>query len=338
MSRYDEPQLERLLRAALDSEARRLEPAGDGLAKIRERVSRRRRWASWLTPTLALAGAAAVVAALVAAPAYLTGSGHQPLLVDQAAPDRAVELSPPTSPASPAPASTAPPAPAAGTSLSGPWGTPIAGDRDLPDRVAIWPYPSRRIGHDRSDADVANGKYPNLTDAGQTAVDFVASYVGSDQQLTAVRAGPAGAGVQMLVQRKDSAGTAVPVSNVVLVRVRKADDSPYVVLAASRAGLGDTLAFSPLPQLAGTDPLTVTGTLRRAAGTTGGAVRVALREPGSGEDLGLGTASPTDLSPALTWSVELAPFRALTTSGVVAAWTTDADGNVEEFVAAPITE
>jgi hypothetical protein len=335
MSRYDEPELERLLRAALDGEARLLEPAGDGLTKIRERVGRRR-WASWLKPTLGLVGAAAVVAALIAAPSYLTGSGEKPLLVDQAAPSEEVELSPPV----PLDAGPTSPSPSAGASPTGPWGTPIGGDRELPDRVAIWPYPSRRIGHDRADSDVANGRYPNLTDPGQTAVDFVASYVGSDQALSATRVGPAGAGVQMLVQRADANGHKVPVSTVNLIRVRKADDSPYVVLTASRGGLGDTLAFAQLPQLAGTKPVTVTGSVRRPAGTTRRpTVRVALREPGSGEDLGLDTASAGQATgPIQTWSVDLSPFRELASSGVVAAWTTDADGNVQEFVAAPITQ
>jgi hypothetical protein len=333
MSRYDEPELERMLRAALDDEARRQEPTGDGLTRIRERVGSRRRWVNWLKPTLALAGAAAVGAALVAAPSYLTSGGDRPVLVDGAAPDREVQLSPPAPTGSP----TSVPSPTA--SPSGPWGTPIGGDRDLPDRVAIWPYPSRRIGHERADSDVSSGRYPDLADPGQTAVDFVASYVGSDQGLTATRLGPAGPGVQMLVQRRDARGEKVPVSNVFLVRVRKADDSPYVVLGASRSGLGDSLAILPLPRLAGTASLTVTGNVRRPAGAAGPTLRIALREPGSGEDLGLGTASLTGSggSPQ-TWSVELAPFRKLSSSGVVAAWTTSADGRVQEFVAAPITQ
>jgi hypothetical protein len=344
MSGYDEPELERMLRAALDGEARRLEPAGDGLTKIRERVRRRRRWASWLKPTLALAGAAAVAATLVVAPSYLTSGTDRPLLVDQAAPSREVELSPSaplTAAAStqPSTAATATPSQPPTTTPSGPWGTPIGGDRDLPDRLAIWPYPSRRIGHDRADSDVATGRYPDLSNPGRTAVDFVASYVGSDQQLSATRLGPAGAGVQMVVQRKDVDGHSVPVSNVYLVRVRKADDSPYVVLGASRAGLGDSLAIFPLPRLAGTDPLTVTGNARQPAGGTQPTVQVALREPGSGENLGLGTATLKDgADPVVTWSVELAPFRKLTTTGTVAAWTTDIDGNVQDFVAAPITQ
>lgn len=333
MSRYDEPELERLLRAALDGEASRLEPAGDGLTKIRARVHRRRR-ISWVKPTLALAGAAAVVATLIVAPNYLTQGSDRPQLVDQAAPSRPVELSPSVAPRSAAATSTAP-ATVAGP--SGPWGTPIGGDQDLPDRVAIWPYPSRRTGHDRADSDVASGKYPNLTDPGRTAVDFVASYVGSDQGLTATRFNRADPGVQMLVQRKDAAGRTVPVSNVFLVRVRKADDSPYVVLGASRGGLGDSLAVFPVPRLAGTAPVTVTGSVRRPAGSTLPTVRVALREPGSGEDVGLSTATPAGTGPPQSWSVELAPFRELAGSGVVAAWTTDADGFVQEFVATAIT-
>jgi hypothetical protein len=336
VSSYDERELERMLRTALESEARRQEPAGDGLTMIRERVRNRRRWARWLKPTLALAAAAAVVTALIAAPPYLTSGGAKPALVDAAAPSRQVELSPPS--ATPAPATPTPSPTPQSAGPSDPWGTPIAGDRDLPDRVAIWPYPSRRIGHDRADSDVAAGRYPNLADPGQTAVDFVASYIGSEQGLTATRMGRADPGVQMLVQRRDAKGATVAVSNVFLVRVRKADNSPYVVLGASRVGLGDSLAIFPLPRLSGTATFTVTGNIRRPAGTDGPTVRVSLREPGSTDDLGLGTAPPAASgSSPRTWSVELAPFRQLASSGVVAAWTTDTEGHVQEFVAAPIT-
>jgi hypothetical protein len=84
--------LEQLLRSALDAEARRLEPAGDGLAKIRTRVQKKHGWAKWWKPTLALAGAAAVGVAVVAAPSYLTASGNdKPGLADPAAPGSSVD-------------------------------------------------------------------------------------------------------------------------------------------------------------------------------------------------------------------------------------------------------
>jgi hypothetical protein len=333
----DDRDLERLLRSTLDDEVRRHgEPAGDGLARIRERAQKRRRWSGWMKPTLALAGAAAVGAALVAAPQYLTGSRDKPGLVAGAL-DHPAELSPSVSPS--------------GTTLtpSSSWGPPIGGDQTLPDRIAIWPYPSRKIGHEKADADVASGRYPDLADAGQTAVDFVASFVGGRDRLSATRIGPAGGGVAMQVQRKDGNGEVLPVSNVFLLRVRAADDSPYVVLGASRAGMGDTLTLASPPRLNGTATVTVTGTVRSttpdpspgpgAIPTSKTIIRVSLREPGSSEDLGLGgtTAAPT-AGTVQTWSVDLSPFRKLTGSGVVAAWTTDEKGSVAEFVAAPISQ
>lgn len=331
MSRYPDDELERLLRGALEETARRVEPAGDGLVRIRERVQGRQRWTRFLAPTLALAGAAAVIIGIVLAPTYLTGSRTVPGLVG--AGGQPAQLS--DSPSTPSGA-TATPSTGPSPTGSGPWGTPIAGNVDLPDRTAVWPYSSRKAGYERADADVASGKYPNLADAGRTAVDFVASFVGPDQKLSATRLGPSGPGVQMVVQRTDADGRTVPVSNVFLVRVRKADDAPYVVLGASRAGLGDSLSLFPVPALAGTETFEVTGNVRRPAGAADPTVRLALREPGSTEDLGLGSAAVRLAgAPVRTWRAEFAPLRSLPGTGVVAAWTLDDQGRVAEFVAAP---
>jgi hypothetical protein len=106
--------------------------------------------------------------------------------------------------------------------------------------------------------------------------------------------------------------------------------------------MGDTLTLAPPPKLNGTATVTVTGAIRRTSIDPSlmskPTIRVQLREPGSSEDLGLGrtTASPVGAAQQ-TWSVELFPFRTLTSSGVVAAWTTDEEGSVAEFVAAPIS-
>lgn len=332
MSEHEDRELDRLLRRALTEEASRLEPAGDGLVKIRQRVRGRRRWSRWAMPTLALAGAAALVAALVAAPSYLIGHGGRPALVGPAG-----QPAPLSEPAATSPGATGTAVP---SGPSSPWGTPIAGDRSLPDRVAVWPYPSRRVGYQRADADVASGRYPDLVDPGRTAIDFVASYVGSAQGLSAVSLGPSGPGLQVLVQRGRPEQAPQPVSNVYLVRVRKADNSPYVVLGASRSRLdspAESLTLAPPPTLSGTAAFTVGGTVRRPAGGPDPTIRVALREPGSTEDLGLGSTTATMAGePAQRWNVELSPFRRLTSSGAIAAWTVDGDGLVLEFVAAPI--
>jgi hypothetical protein len=56
------------LRDLLRSEASTINPAGDGLARIRERVARRRRARSWLLPSAAVATAAAAAAFVLLAP------------------------------------------------------------------------------------------------------------------------------------------------------------------------------------------------------------------------------------------------------------------------------
>jgi len=319
-SEYDDRDVERLLRATLREEADRLHPAGDGLTRIRERVVNRRRWLTWLTPFVALAGAAAVIAAVVAAPSYLTGSGTR---------DRPAQPGGQPAPASPAPT----PTPTQGP--PGSLGTPYGGDDNLRDMLTVWPYPSRRIGYERADAEAQT--YPNLSRPDLTAVDFVASFVGDKQGLSARRYDAYPPGVRMLVVRETATGE-VPVSLVFLVRVRFGNDAPYVVVGASRAGITaqDSLTISPLPTVPGTAAFRVTGLARRNQGLADRTVIVQLRDPGSTEVLAQQSAPVRFGESALrTWTADLTPLRALPSTGVVAAWTSDADGMVQEFVAAP---
>jgi hypothetical protein len=318
MTRDDERDLEQLLRAALREEAERQHPAGDGLTRIRERAAGRRRWRTWLTPALALAGAAAVITVAVAAPSYLTGSGSRPTLVQ-----------PGGQPAPPAPGPQTPaPTP---TGL----GTPYGGSDNLRDMVTVWPYPSRRIGYERADADVRT--YPNLSRPDLTAVDFVASFVGDAPQLSARRHDAYPPGIRMLVVRKTDTGE-VPVSLVFLVRVRIGNDAPYVVVGASRAGITeqDSLTVSAPPRVAGMAGFTVSGLARGNQGLGDRTVTVQLREPGSTEVLAQQSAPVRFDGAALReWTAVLTPLTALPSTGVVAAWTLDSGGMVQEFVAAP---
>jgi len=319
-SEYDDRDVERLLRATLREEADRLHPAGDGLTRIRERVVNRRRWRTWLTPLVALAGAAAVIAAVVAAPSYLTGSGSK---------DRPAQPGGQPAPASPAPS----PTPTQGP--PGSLGTPYGGDDNLRDMLTVWPYPSRRIGYERADAEAQT--YPNLSRPDLTAVDFVASFVGDKQGLSARRYDAYPPGVRMLVVRETATGE-VPVSLVYLVRVRLGNDAPYVVVGASRAGITDqdSLTISPLPTVPGTAAFRVTGLARRNQGLADRTVILQLREPGSTEVLAQQSAPVRFGEFALrTWTADLTPLQAPRSTGVVAAWTSDADGMVQEFVAAP---
>jgi hypothetical protein len=325
-SEYDDRDVERLLRATLRDEADRLHPAGDGLARIRERVAGRRRWRTWLTPLVALAGAAAVITAVVAAPSYLTGSGSK---------GRQVQPGGQPAPASPAPTSPPPTTPTPTRAPQGSLGTPYGGDDNLRDMLTVWPYPSRRIGFERADAEAQT--YPNLSRPDLTAVDFVASFVGDKQGLSARRYDAYPPGVRMLVVRDTPSGE-VPVSLVFLVRVRFGNDAPYVVVGASRAGITkqDSLTISRPPAVRGTAAFRVSGLARGNQGPGDRTVIVQLREPGSTEVLAQ-QAAPVRFGgfPMRTWTADLTPLQALRSTGVVAAWTSDADGMVQEFVAAP---
>jgi hypothetical protein len=317
--------LERLLRAALREEADRTHPAGDGLIRIRERVAARRRWRVWMIPALALTGAAAVIAAAVAAPGYLTGSGKQPRLVMPAG-----------QPSAPSPTGSPTGSPTAGQPYGAP-GTPYGGDATLRDMVTVWPYPSRRTGFEHADQDVQAGLYPRLTDPAATAVDFVAAFVGGEQDLTARKYDAYPPGIRELVVRRTDTGE-VPVSLVYLVRVRTGDDAPYVVVGASRIGISDkdSLTISKLPTVLGTAAFTAHGIARPLDGVGDRTVTVQLREPGSTEVLAQQSAPiRLDGHPQQEWTAELTPFRPLTGTGVVAAWTLDDTGKVVEFVAAP---
>lgn len=203
-----EDDLEGLLRRSLGAEADRIEPAGDGLRRIRERTARTRNWSRWRVPALALAGAAAAVAALVAAPSLL------PSLQPSGRPAGAPS-------AAPTPGST--PIPGAGVN----------------DVRTVWPYGSRAEGFRRAGADEAARTYGDLTKPDQVAVRFVGSYVGT-RSLAAVSLGAYLAGLRMEVTRDG-----VPVSLVYLVRVRVGDDAPYVVVDAEAPASALTVARVP---------------------------------------------------------------------------------------------
>ena len=188
-------ELEELLRRSLHAEVEQVEPSTDGLRRIRERTVRpaRVRW-KWRTPVLVLAGAAAVVAALVAAPSVLP-SLTSPVRTTAAAP---------TSP--------------------GPTPIPGAGVNDM---RTVWPYATRADGFRHAPADQAAGTYGDLTKPDRVALRFVASSLGP-QSLTARSRGAHLAGIGIEVSRAGA-----PISLVYLVRVRVGDDAPYVVVDAA---------------------------------------------------------------------------------------------------------
>ncbi|MFL6130299.1 MAG: hypothetical protein ACJ73E_14705 [Mycobacteriales bacterium] len=314
MSRPDR-ELEALLRQALAEEAGRVQPAGDGLARIRQRTDRSRGWARWRMPALALAGTAALLAAIVAAPSLLPGLDRTPGITPGAPGASGVPGG-----STPAATATSAPAPVQSTAIAG------AGVNDV---QTVWPYPSRRVGYTDAEQDVAAGRYPDLTRPDVAAVAFVESYVGPDQPLTAVSAGRWKAGLRMDVRRGG-----VPVSVVYLVRVRVGNDAPYVVVEATSADRQPVLVLDPPPRLDGTATLTVGGTLRRYPGNAAPALTVQLRDPGRDEPLATARAAVTGSAENRRWSARLVPDRpGAAPTAAVAAWITDPDGAVTQFVA-----
>ncbi len=317
----DDRDLEALLRRALADEASRVEPAGDGLRLIRERTgARRTRWARWGAPALALAGAAAVILAIAVLP-RLTPDGRG---ANVPAADGTATPAPTTSPPAPTagPADlTAPPTSLLPTPPSpdpAPSPVQIPGAR-VADMATIWPYPSRGVAYAQAERDIEQGVVPDLTRPGVAAVAFVESYLGADQDLTAVSAGAWQAGLRMEVRRGDA-----PVSLVYLVRVRVGDDAPYVVVDAVAPG-SLTLVQPAGPGLLD-QYLTAEGTKH-----SDGRLDVDLRGPGADR----ATAAVSGTVGAGTWSARLGRQPG-TRVEVVAAWTTDDDGDVIGFAATPV--
>ena len=252
--------LEALLRRALADEAGGIEPAGDGLRRIRERTARpgwRTRWSRWSTPALALVGATAVLAAVTVLPRLLPAEAPAPPAApaptalpspDEPTPTAPIPAGPPDLVATAPSLMATPPTPAPAPSAVLIPGAGVA------DMATIWPYASRGVGFAEAEQDIADGTVPDLTRPERAATAFVRSYLGSDGELTAVSVGAWQAGLRMEVRRGD-----VPVSLVYLVRVRVGNDAPYVVVDAFAPG-----SLTLLPPVA---PRVLDGELT-AGGTT----------------------------------------------------------------------
>jgi len=337
-------EMEDLLRHALNDAAARIHPAGDGLERVRERAARRRRRLLWARPSLTVATATVLVALAATLPLYLRSTGADG---DRAAlgsasgrthPTTSRPTSPPSASVSSAPVgSTTPDATVQGSPLA----TRTAPD-SLPDMTTVWPYGSRHEGSRRADQDVADSVHPVLRDPRMTAVKFIQSFVGTTDPLMADEDAPLAAGIGVTVFRKSADGDREPVSLVYLVRVRKGDDAPYVVVDAStppQAGDPDSMSIQPGP-LKGVAPLNVTGTVNPAPPDPQiASVHVELREPG--QDQTLASQSPAltadpNQTPQQSWIATLTPIRPLSTpTGTVAAWTVDAQNHLLSFVAVP---
>lgn len=256
-------ELDRLLRDTLESEALSYEPRGDGLTKIRSRITARRARRRWLVPSLAMAAVAAAVAGVIVIPGLL--------------PDR--HSSAPTPGHSTAPTPSGSPAPSTSPSTTA---------SPLPDFATLWPYQSRSAAAASEPADVASGRRPYLTDAKQTALRFVSDYLGFNDPLEVIRTQPMEAGVGVVLGNRNPNNQLYQITTIYLVRVQKADTSPYVVARADA------------PMLRLTDVSPGQAGIVVASGTVGGpheAVLVRLltanaREAAAGNDGSVGALFP----------------------------------------------
>ncbi len=201
--------LESLLRDSLEARANSYEPRGDGLSRIRSRVTARRRRRQWLMPTLSMAAVAAAVAGVIAIPI---------LLPDQDA-------------VAPGPAQSNVASPT-GPSASGSPGQPDGGGAGLPDMTTLWPYQSRSQAAAREPTDVRSGRLPFLADARQTALHFVNRYLGYSDPIEVIRTQPLEAGAGVVLGARNPNHALYEITTVYLVRVTRAADAPYAVVRA----------------------------------------------------------------------------------------------------------
>ncbi len=295
--------LDRLLRDTLETEALSYEPRGDGLSRIRSRITERRARRRWLVPSLATAAVAAAVAGVMFIPALL--------------PDR--HSSAPTPGQSTVIGPTGSPVPS--TSV-GPSVTPSP----LPDFATLWPYQSRSVAAAKEPADVASGRRPYLTDARQTALRFVTDYLGLNDPLEVIRTLPQEAGVGVVLGNRNPNNQLYQVTTIYLVRVQRSDASPYVVARADA------------PMLRLTDVSPGQAGIVVASGTVGGpheAVLVRLlaadgREAAAGNDGSVGALFP--------WRVVLGSKAKPVPAGryaVVVRTLSDANGLLSELTVRP---
>ena len=329
MKPEEDRDLAALVRRALHEEADRHRPAGDGLARIRERLEQRRRRLSWLRPTLVVATAAGVAAAAVALPAML----------------RHLERGVPANSDAAGPASTPPPSfDTQGSRLPSRPARTLPPDSGVVDMRTVWPYESRAEGYYSADTDVATGRHPELTDPAQTAVTFVQRYVGPRVVLSAGSTAAKDRGLGVVVNRTLTDGSSHPVTRVYLVQVSKADRAPYVVAGAERPTLAtdrNTLTLLPPadPVQPGDDHITVSGTFQRADPAEVPPVQVEIGDAGgSALSFNRATPEPSGTDPdtyVWTATISLEPGEA-DRAVTLAAWTVDSDAGVLEFVATPV--
>jgi hypothetical protein len=229
--------LEELLRNALRGEADHISPAGDGLSRIQQRVTSRRRRQWWVRPMLALGSVTVVAAAGVGA--YVATShptqndslltGKQPQIVPSAS-QTAITPSPTTSRTTPA----APAFPAA----------------------AFYPFTSA-AAELSWEAQGGPATEPWATDPVAAAQHFVTAYVLADQVTAVMGKRVRGASATVTLGRTLSDGSSQHPVKVTTVHLQKFGRA-WLVLGADDPN-GDLRVTSPASGARITTPVTVSG-------------------------------------------------------------------------------
>lgn len=318
-----------LLRQVLAAEAETIRPAGDGLARIQERVQRRRFRLRLLRPVLAAASLVALVAGGVVG-AQLLESGVDELRVPPAAGPRPSAAAAATVPSS---AATPTPSKSRGVEKVQPPSTPSAQPSSLPavpDMLTIWPYATRREAAAKATEAMRSGAMPWLLDPKQSALLFVQNFLRRPEVDVVTATRPLLAGIGVTVGRRIAGGSQVfEVTTVYLVRVSAASNAPYVVVGASANYL---TIDSPVAAAAVRSPVSVAGTITGVDEV----VRAELRVLSRPDPLGTGTVpaggqdSPWSLTLAFTGSVDRA-------GALVASTDSPADGGVARIVAQAVS-
>jgi hypothetical protein len=290
---------EERLRDLLRSEATTIVPGGEGLARIRARIERRRRLRTWLVPSAVLATAGAAAAFFLLTP-------------DDR---RTATLQPGQTPTATA---TEEPSPAATTTMA-----PVpADDGGIPlDRPAIWPFTTQAQASSWVDD---HGSVPWAENGLEVGRHFVADYLGLKEVHVAQTC------VSCDVLHLDVNGRSV--GEITLGRIGAGFASGqgthvYTVLAV---GGTDLTVTTPKAGAGITSPTSVTGRI------TGVDEHVQLRLLSTeGRELATGGAQAGS---AVPWSATLTWSRTDWSAGAIVGVTRSMkDGSVNRVVAVPVT-
>lgn len=335
-----DPELERMLRAALSARAEATPIRGDGLALIRERVTGRRHGRAW-TPILAGAAAAAVIVGIAVVPrivatpadgnaAAVGPTSSAPAVVESS------ELPEPTSDsaadlplsASASASDLTPASPEATTGAGAPTesdGLPISGQTPL-----IYPYPTSQA---LADAVKAGSTSSDLAAPEKVAQAFVAS-AGSTGESYATRPArpssdvvPGSKGVLVTVLNRDG----LAVTNVYLRAVVASGQTVWGVVGASRDG-GDTADLTVDPPQSASGSYALSG--RFVAPIAGGSTLTVTPSYGEVAATAAGQVQRNVTAAGGRWSVSTSAEATTPPSGVVV--TVVVNGRIVALVATTI--